>query len=194
MSFYVIGEDALTCALGDRILLHLTGEKPIIKPINTKGVTKLIANLPRYAGLVRSAPVLCIGDTDGKCPVALRKVWFPNGNPDGFFLRLAVAEAESWALADRIEFSRFFGVPEARIPSEPDVVLDPKRQILTLAAKSSQRFIRNEVVSSQDKSKPGDGYNLHLCNFVSTKWVPINAAANSPSLARAMKRVGDYLL
>jgi len=189
MAFYVIGEDALTCALGKKLLEVTTGELPSIDPINTKGVSKLKASVARYAGLVSLGPVLCLADTDGKCVVQMLQDWFPAGKPDRFLARFAITEAESWLLADTRGFSDFLGVSEARIPRDPDLVQDPKSQVLSLALRSSKRLIRDEMVGSPDKSKPGTGYNLHLCSFVATAWDPYQAAENSPSLSRAISSI-----
>lgn len=191
MPFYVIGEDALTCALGKKLLEVITGASPIMEPINTKGVTKMKAAVSRYAGLVHQAPVLCLADTDGKCVVEMLRDWFPAGSPDRFLMRFAISEAESWLLADARGFSEFLGISEARIPREPDLIRDPKAQMLTLAARSSKRIIREEMIGAFDRSKPGNGYNLHLCNFVASNWNPHLAAANSESLRRAISRIAE---
>lgn len=189
MSFCVIGEDGLTCALGERLAIALTGAPLALAPINAGGVTKLKANIPRYMGMIKLGPVLCIADTDRNCPVDLLSEWLPRGAPAGFMLRFAVSEAESWVLADPDAFAAFMKVPVSRVPRNPDDVQDPKREILALAARSTRRLIREEVVSDRDPSKQGVGYNVHLKDFVSQHWRPQVACEGSPSLARAMARL-----
>jgi hypothetical protein len=186
----VVGEDALCCALGERLVAACLPDWQLAQPsIDTKGVTKLQPSLPRYVGLARSLhPVLCIADTDGQCAVELRAKWLPQAH-ERFVLRLAITEAESWVLADRQGFSQALEVPLNKLPQCPDEESDPKRLILTLVKKSKIRQFRDEVVSSTDPSKPGTGYNLHLGAFVRNRWDAQRAAQHSPSLARAVKHL-----
>lgn len=185
---YVIGEDALCCALGTRLVIDVVGWSLAQPAVNTNGVTKLKKDLARYVSLTRICPVLCVADTDGGCASKLREQWLPNP-PGQFLLRLAVTESESWLMADHEALAAFLDVPESRFPDLPDEIDDAKRTILNLARRSKKRMIRQEVISSRDTNKPGNGYNLHLCDFVVRYWSPERAAQRSPSLARAMKRL-----
>ena len=187
---YVIGEDSLCCALGARLVTDVLMWSLPASPVNTSGVTKLIASLPRYRNLPQLHPVLCVADTDGKCALHLVTTWLPNPVA-GFFLRLAVREAESWLLADADAFADFFQVSLNSIPRRPEELPDPKGKIVNLACKSKRREIRQEVVSAFDRSKPGAGYNLHLGAFASQQWNARRAAENSPSLSRALRRLGE---
>jgi hypothetical protein len=188
---HVIGEDALTCALGTRMVIEATGTSPATPVINTGGVTKLQAGLRRYFGLARIGPVLCLADTDGACAKDLLARWLPQGAPSGFSLRFAVTEAESWLLADSAALADFLHVSRAKMPGNPDELVDPKRQILALAARSSKRLLRQELISEWDRSKPGVGYNVHLCDFATRYWRPSQALRASPSLSRAMIRLAE---
>lgn len=187
----MVGEDALCCALGARLArAALPGWTLAREPIDARGVTKLAPSLPRYMEQARHVqPVICIADTDGRCPVELLERWLPGEVEARFVFRLAVAEAESWLLADRETLAEFFGVPAARISDRPDELRDPKREILALARRSKRRALRVEVVSSFDPNKPGSGYNLHLGEYVRAHWRPLPAAERSPSLARAIRNI-----
>lgn len=159
-------------------------------PIDTKGVTRLISALPRYcAQAMHVRPVVCIADSDGRCVVDLLRTWLPRGMPENFVLRLAVAEAESWVLADHEGFSSAFSVPANALPRQPDDEPDPKAIVLTLAHRSRVRGIREEVVSQIDRNRQGSGYNQHLRAFVAQSWDVGRAAQRSPSLARAVQRL-----
>lgn len=186
---YVIGEDAVSCALGACLVTKVLGMRLAQPAIDTGGVTKLQSNLHRYFGLANLAPVLCIADTDGGCAVQLLQRWLPAKPPSGFFLRLAIPEAESWLLADREGMSIFFGVAQAKVPPRPDALIDPKREVLKIALRSKRRIFRQEMVSPSDQTKQGAGYNLHLCDFVARHWDPERSLPNSPSLARAVQRL-----
>jgi hypothetical protein len=187
----VVGEDALCCTLGERLALTLLPNWTLAREsINTRGITKLVPSLSRYLEQAQHIqPIICIADTDGRCPVDLLKAWLRGRDDIRFVFRLAVAEAESWLLADRESLANFFGVSVAMIPSRPDEVANPKREVLSLAQRSRRRPIRSEVVSSLDPSKPGTGYNLHLCEYVRTHWRALLAAAQSPSLAKAIQGI-----
>lgn len=192
----VVGEDALSVALGERLVgAGLPGWVMPLPAISTGGVTKLVKALPRYMEQSRHVqPVLCVADTDGSCAVTLLGKWLPHGTPERFMLRLAVNEAESWILADRSALADYFEIPGERIPPRPDELADAKRALLQLARRSRRRLIRQEVVSAQEASKPGPGYNQHLRDFVATHWDARRAAANSPSLARALMRIAMLAL
>lgn len=105
---------------------------------------------------------------------------------------MAVTESEKWLLADRDAFADALAVPIASLPWAPDEEIDPKRVVLNLARKSRRRVIREEVVSPHDPNKRGTGYNLHLCAFVRSHWDAGRAAANSPSLERAVRRLKEF--
>ena len=186
---FLVGEDALCCALGERLIAHCLPQWALSPPpYNAQGVTKLQKRLPKYIDFSRQQSVLCIADTDGKCAVHVLRDWkiCPSA---GFALRLAVTEAESWALADRQRFAEAFGVPLNKLPQRPDEVRDPKRLIVTLVNHSKKRLLREEMVSAHDSSKPGAGYTRHLADFVRKHWDVENAAQHSPSLARAVAHV-----
>jgi len=183
----------LCCALGERLVASCLPNWQLAGPaIDTRGVTKLLPALPRYAQQARHVqPVLCIADTDGQCAVDLLTRWVPTPAEERMLLRFAVTEAESWLIADREGAAQALAIPLTRLPQWPDEVPDPKGLILTLAARSKKRAIREEVVSSGDPNRPGSGYNLHLSGFVRSYWDARRAALVSPSLARAVKRIGE---
>lgn len=187
----IVGEDAPCCAFGERLARKFlpTWHTPL-PAIDTGGVTKLRAALPRYCEQAKFVQhVLCIADTDGQCPVSLLRTWLPSGVPDRFVLRLAVTEAESWALADATEFAAAYQVPASKVPARPDDASDAKSALLALAKRSKSRTIRDEVVSAGSLMRPGTGYNLHLCRFIRQHWRPEEAMTRSPSLLRAVRRL-----
>lgn len=187
----MVGEDGLCCALGERLVAAaLPGWQVAGEPIDTRGVTKLVAALPRYAQQARHVQaMLCIADTDGRCALQLREQWQPRDAPRAFLLRLAVTEAESWVLADREASADFFRVALKNVPTRPEEEPDAKRTVLRLARLSKVRTLREEMVSPTDINKPGSGYNLHLRRLVTGAWQPSHAARCSDSLRRALQRL-----
>lgn len=187
----LIGEDALCCALGEKLISEiLPGWQIAGDPINKRGITKLLSEIPRYASYARHhGPVLCIADTDHRCPLDLLEQALPADVPEGMMLRFAVSEAESWVLADRGEIARFLGIPKGQITSTPEQLPDAKIEMLRLAKNSTVRLLREEMVSAADKTKKGSGYNAHICRFVREKWSGRRAEESAISLRRAIARL-----
>lgn len=192
-SILIVGEDELCCVLGSRLVeACLPTWKLALTPINKRGVTRLAAEVPRYVSYARNVhPVLCIADTDGKCPASLSSAWLAKGRSDDFLLRLAVQEAESWVLADADALARALAIPVGIVPREPDNLADAKSTLVGLARRSSKRSVRRDFVSDFDQTKPGSGYVRALCDVVKADWRATIAADRSPSLKRAMARLGE---
>lgn len=186
----LVGEDALCCALGLRLVAHtLPAWTVAIDPINAGGVTKLIPELPRYQAVAQHGQsVLCIADSDQHCPVTLVTKWLaPYPSAARFVLRLAVREAESWVLADRAGMNQHFKVPVGKLPHQPDELVDPKTDLLRYLAKYAPMALRREMVARSGASlRRGVGYNAGLRSFVASTWGPERAAGQSPSLQRAL--------
>lgn len=187
----VIGEDVLCCALGTRLVEEVLGWELAQEPINSNGITKLVSALPRYVGIAKIHPVLCIADADRQCVIVLLQKWLPGRRPEKFIFRLAVPEAESWLLADPEGLAEFFCIAPKHVPKSPDCIDDPKQAMLALARKSRRRYIKQEVVNERDSNKPGNGYNTHLSEFVRNHWDPEAARVRSPSLNRAVQRLQE---
>lgn len=188
----VVGEDDLTCTLGERIVASLLPTWTAASPtVNAGGRSKLVTALPRYNQFAQHvAHVVCIADSDGNCPAGLLLDWFPSGHSSRLLVRLAVPEAESWALGDRRAVADYFRVPLNIVPRAPDDLGDAKREMLRILKRSRLRQFRDEMVSSLGgQDRPGVGYNVHLRQFIQTRWDVAAAEQGSPSLRRAMGRV-----
>jgi len=196
-SVTLVGEDALCCQLGARLLAHaLPAWRIAPQAIDKGGVTRLVPDLPRYAAAARhGAPVLCIADSDRECPVELLQRWLrPKERHERMLLRLAVTEAESWVLADHAGMLERFRTPVSRLPAEPDTLEDPKRTLLHLVHRHAPAVLRREMVELDRAGQPrrASGYAAHLSAFAAQVWQPARAAARSPLLGRALERLGDW--
>jgi hypothetical protein len=130
-------------------------------------------------------------DTDEDCAPLLCRHWLARPAP-GMCFRVAVREVESWLLADRAAFSRFMGVPQARIPLSPDTEPDPKRTIVDLARASRYGAISEDMVPRPGAGRDvGPAYTSRLAEFASANWRPEDAARNSDSLARCIRRLAE---
>lgn len=190
----LVGEDGLCCALGRRLLQHALPRWSLaMDPIDKRGITKLVADLHRYAQAARHGPaVLCIADTDGRCPLTCVEQWLPQNAPPGFLLRLAHAEAESWLLADPLGLHTHFGIRQGQVPPSPDDRADPKGDLLALIERYGRSAVRREMVQRRgDALRQSTGYNVHLATFASDTWEPDRASTRSPSLRRALGRIRE---
>lgn len=107
--------------------------------------------------------------------------------------RFAVMETESWVMAHSKAFAQFTKIPENRIPKNPDEILQPKECLIELASRYCARALKEELVPAPGStSKVGPGYNPKLGEFVRKHWRAGMAAKNSPSLARALRRLREF--
>lgn len=110
--------------------------------------------------------------------------------PKTFLCRFAVAELESWLLADQKGMADFLKISTAKIPSTPDELPDPKQHLVNLARKSRKKSVRDGIVP--EKSHGGvvaPDYLATMRSFVRDYWNIENAINNSPSLARCVQRL-----
>jgi hypothetical protein len=193
-AFAVATEDVLSEAVAEALLRQI-GDHSVEKRIRQAGsgyLRKRISDFNRMAAKVM--PVLLVTDLDRvECAPELVNSWLPGGPDANLLFRVAIREAESWVLADRSAFAEFLGVSVAKLPDRPDDLPDPKRALLDLVRTSRRRDLRADILPAPGISFPvGLGYNERLTGFVRRLWDCRRAAAASPSLARAVRRVADF--
>ena len=149
---------------------------------------------PLIAGFARAgqgSPHLVVRDLDADLPCAA--AWVADNAPKDagayFALRVAVRAVEAWFLADRAVAAAALHVGEPKIPLCPDDEIDPKTTVVNLARTSTKLSVRNAVVPAPGMSrKAGAGYEGWLI-AAAAGWSLERAIANSPSLARAHRRL-----
>jgi len=154
-----------------------------------RGKAALCDGLPGFAAAARHQPwfVLIDLDDDATCAAALRATWLPE-IPEHLCFRIAVRALESWLLADRTGLAQFLGVSEARLPTDPDALPDPKGTLVGLARRARRRDIREGMVP-----RPGSGrrvgtvYTSQVATYVKECWSIPRATDRSESLARAVR-------
>lgn len=93
-------------------------------------------------------------------------------------------------MADREGMADFLKISAANIPSAPDALPDPKRQLVNLARKSRKISIREGIVPEKSHgSVVAPDYLATMRGFVRDYWNIENAVTNSPSLARCVHRL-----
>jgi len=143
----------------------------------------------------RGFPYLVLTDQDTKkdCPPNQIEKWIHGGVHPNLLYRFATMEVESWVMAHRECFAQFLSVSAKKIPSHPDEIPHPKECLISLARKSRKRRLREDLVPAPGAtSKVGPDYNGRLSEFVRNHWRAEIAAQNSPSLARALKRLREF--
>jgi hypothetical protein len=145
------------------------------------------------AGVAYGKPVLVLRDlnSDAVCPGALLAHLLPNRH-ERLLLRICVRVSETWLMADREAYARFFGVSGSQIPRDPETLRDPKQTILgwvddRRAAKLSRHVDDGRRRGVPDWAILGEWHGL----FAEKVWNPTRAAnaGTAPSLTRALRRL-----
>ena len=142
------------------------------------GKQNLRRALPGYNGAAQGDPWLVLVDLD----------------QDYACGPLLVAD---WLLADADRFSDFFGVARQSVPEQPDDLPDAKAAVLVLAAQSSKRAIRDDMVPRpRSGRRVGPAYTSRMMEFATRPadgWRPDIAATRSPSLSRCITRLDELI-
>lgn len=105
-----------------------------------------------------------------------------------FLLRFAVRELESWLLADRGGIADYLCVPLIKIPTAPETLDDPKREMVRLASKSRSCRIRDEIVpDAKHRGLVAPGYTGAVTRFIIEHWDIDAAQECSESLRRCIR-------
>lgn len=147
-----------------------------------------------FNNAARGTPFLILTDLDQTdCPPLLIKEWFSSPIHSNLLFRIAVREVEAWLLAHRSAFASFLGVREASIPESPDELIDPKKSLIELAAKSRKRELREAIIPrSGSTARIGPDYNGQLISYVQHRWKVREATKHSPSLNRAFWAIRNF--
>lgn len=136
--------------------------------------------------------ILVDQDRPVPCPADLVRSWLGAPSARNLLFRTAVFETESWIMADRAAFAEFLRVPATALPENPDVILQPKELVVSLARRSRRRDIRDDLVPAPGSTaKVGPAFNPRLTEYVTSSWDPVRAAEVSASLHRAVVRLGE---
>lgn len=159
--------------------------------IGRSGKSTLLKKLAGYNSAAAYMPwfVLLDLDDDYPCAPAALKAWLGDQPAsEHMCLRIAVAEMESWLLADVEAVASFLGVSRALIPPDPDRLSNPKELVVNLARRSNKRAIREGLVPRQGSgASVGPTYASDVSNFGLKSWRPAIARERSESLDRALR-------
>ncbi|MBD1206878.1 MAG: hypothetical protein H9535_00490 [Ignavibacteria bacterium] len=199
ISVILVGEDAVTRAVGRRLLAYTCGSSVVVEREEPIRGGQIKQRIPQFNALAAFQPVVMILDADTNCPVELLKsVLQKQEKHPHFFLRIAKDEAESWLLADREGFATYLRIPVSSIPffqaekkrfAEKGEITTPYKPSLfimkELAPQSKNKELRTqlEVNGTAQKSKE---YNVAMLPFVEQYWDIDNSLANSYTLRKAV--------
>ncbi len=111
--------------------------------------------------------------------------------PDSkYLLRFAVAELESWLLADRQGLSTYFHVHINNITNTPEKETNPKETLINLARRSTKNTIKRSIVPTpKHGGSVAPGYLGAMQFFVQNHWNIETASGISPSLDKCIQRL-----
>lgn len=171
-----------------KAVVHSAG-RSVAKVVVAGGKSKLDPKIAKYNVASAQATWVVFRDSDGTCPVELRRAltskiadWSPR-----FMLRIAHTMTEAWLLADRKGFSEYFHVRIGSLPTDPESLNHAKQSLLQLCSKSRSRVIRNEIVTADGHTGPL--YVARINSFAAERWDVREAAKLSPTLDRAIRSI-----
>jgi len=159
------------------------------------GKADLRRRIAGYNKAARFSPWVVLVDLnhEAQCAPQLIRSWVPRPN-HGMCFRVVVHAVEAWLIADSGALARFLGIPSSRIPKQPELEKNPKRAMVRLCEMSPRREIREDMVPRPGSGRSvGPAYTSRLIQFTQSFWRPADAANNSDSLVRCLKRLHDLV-
>lgn len=191
---YIATEDNLSEAVAGQMVDEINPRLTIAVRMGRKGNGYLKQKLHGLNETAHHVPVFLLTDLDrSQCPPMLIESW-RNGRvlANEMIFRVAVREIEAWLLADRQSFAHFTNAPINRVPLNPELLDDPKIELLNLIRRYGSRQLRQDVLPARgSRSTVGLGYNQALSQYVRERWSATRAAQNAESLGRACRRLAE---
>ncbi len=185
----LVYEDVISGAILEKILCNVDAEYAVGLRLTRNGFGYIKKNIQGFNQAAQGSPYLVLTDLDqADCPITLINNWLGGqAKHPNLIFRIAVREVESWLMADSKAFSDFFAVSVAKIPKNPDQILDPKRDLINLVRKSKNRKLRQAIVPEKGSTaKVGKDYNAPLLEFLRERWQLKEAIQYSESLRRTI--------
>lgn len=179
--------------LSEWVLRRILSDRPVdyaVGPVFKRGgFGYLKKKAPALNKLATSCPVLLLTDLDDQpCPAGLLEEWLDQPRQRDFLLRVAVREVEAWLIASEEELGRFFGIRRRLSMEDPEMLGDPKAELLKVASSSPRRQVREAIVrrSRNGNLLQGPAYNSTLADFVMNHWNVEASQTRSRSLAKVL--------
>lgn len=191
----LVVEDVASEHVLRRILQYALPHAVVSNVVHCGGFGQIKARFDRYLNACNVVPHVVLTDLDlHECPMKLMQDWgIPRPLPARLIFRVAVREVEAWLLADRQRMAEFLQVALAKVPTDVEGEIDPKRSLINLARRSrSKRFSLEFCPAVDSKASQGVLYNDHLIRFVNEMWRVDVARESSSSLNRAIGRLQEW--
>lgn len=182
----LVFEDELSEAFMKKLADFFDHKFLIIASYSRGGYGYIKNNIKAFNNASKGSVYFILTDLDNySCPSELIDKWLGLKNRrHNLLFRVAIKEVESWALADVIGFSEYFGVSERLVPRSPDSVNDPKKVLIDIVRKSKKKGFKQDILPVNENAKVGPNYNSRMIDFVDNKWDINSARDNSESLNR----------
>jgi len=192
---FLVYEDELSGSVMQRLIAEVRPQLVIDRSIITHGNARLLAGVAKYAAASKAGiPHIVLTDLDrGAWAPKLLEEWSVPKLEGRMLFRIAVREVESRVLADREGVSHLLGVTLAKVPQHPDECDDAKEELLDLVRRSRSGKLKKDMLPAIGSSAGvGPLYNDVLGTFTRTTWSVDRAAKRSPSLRKAILRLGSF--
>lgn len=191
----LVFEDELSEAFMKKLAEYFGHKYLIIASYTRGGYGYIKNNIKAFNNASKGSVYFILTDLDNySCPLELMDEWLGLKNRrHNLLFRVAIKEVESWALADIIGFSDYFGVSERLVPRSPDTVSDPKKVLIDIVRKSKKKSFKQDILPVNENAKVGPNYNARMIDFVNKKWSINSALKNSESLNRAYHALDRFV-
>ena len=185
-------EDYLSEAVAGKMLKQIDPSYQVKQCLCKGGHGYLQSKINNFNQAAQFTPFFVLTDQDRGCPPEKISRWLKQKPSRYFIFRIAVMEIESWVMAHREAFAEFMGISSDCVPKKTDELEDPKRSLLTLAARSRSSRLRADLIPAPGSTAAvGPDYNNRLSGFIRTDWNVFEAEKNSESLRRAVVRIRE---
>ena len=188
----IVGEGLLDACAARRVLHSLGVQIDPARCLDKGGKVGFWRDAKKYENMSRNdGLVFALTDLDlAPCASGLIQGKLGHTPFHRFILRIAAQQLESWLLADAPRIARYLQVPNNTVPRNPDGIQNPKQALVNVARGSRSRDIRSDMVPEAGMSAVvGKNYTRQMERFIERHWQPLDAAAESPSLTRAIAAV-----
>lgn len=204
MEVFIVGEDDACRAVIRRVISFCSEAIEILPQEFPVRGGEIKSQIGKFNRLSTSSPVILLIDLDNNtCPPEFRTTLLKGDVQNhNFVLSIAVDEVEAWLLADRIGFSRYFGVEVGLIPEASQIRMQGRvaKTEIDCGYKTSLYFVkeilphsRNKTLIEQLTPQPGAikgrEYNSVMTPFIRDHWDIDAAMENSDSLKRMVNRI-----
>lgn len=193
-------EDEISAHVAQRLLRHCNSRFHLGTIHQRGGFGYLRSRIQGWNLASPSRPILVLTDLDvAPCAGELLSDWL-GGQPlqSNCLLRIAVREIEAWILGDWDEFLSYLRIARGRArnlpaPLSTEAFVDPKRELLRLAALSRHSDTRKRLLPALGSTATqGPEYNACLGEFVDDGWDPERASRRNASLLKAIQRLRSF--